>query len=98
MDSLASAAFGMEVNSFNEDNSKFIQCAAALFKLSVVDTILLMLKIIVPGLSSLFETFNINIWKVNHQSQKNPVSASAMLSGKFLRIRKVFATSSLFAG
>ena len=31
------------------------------------------------------------------QSQKNPVSASAMLNGKFLRIRKVFATSSLFA-
>ena len=66
MDSLASAAFGMEVNSFNEDNSKFIQCAAALFKLSVVDTILLMLKIVIPGLSRLFETFNINIWKVTH--------------------------------
>ena len=66
MDSLASAAFGMEVNSFNEENSKFIQCAAALFKLSVVDTILLMLKIVVPGLSRLFETFNINIWKVTH--------------------------------
>ena len=32
------------------------------------------------------------------QSQKYPVSASAMLTGKFLRIRKVFATSLLFAG
>ena len=31
------------------------------------------------------------------QSHKNPVSASAMLTGKFLRIRKVFATSSLLA-
>ena len=29
------------------------------------------------------------------QSQKNPVSVSAMLTGKFLQIRKVFATSSL---
>ena len=29
------------------------------------------------------------------QSRKNPVSASAMLTGKFLQIRKVFATSSL---
>ena len=29
--------------------------------------------------------------------QKKPVSASAMLTGKFLRILKVFATSSLFA-
>ena len=31
------------------------------------------------------------------QSHKNPVSASAMLTGKFLQIRKVFATSSLLA-
>ena len=31
------------------------------------------------------------------QSQKNPVSASAMLTGKFLQIQKVFATSSLLA-
>ena len=29
------------------------------------------------------------------QSRKNPVSASAMLTRKFLQIRKVFATSSL---
>ena len=29
--------------------------------------------------------------------QKKPVSASAMLTGKFLRILKVFATSSLLA-
>ena len=64
MDSLASAAFGMDVNSFEEENSKFIQCAAALFKLSMVDTVLIMFKIIVPGLSKLFEMFNINIWKV----------------------------------
>ena len=31
------------------------------------------------------------------QSHKNPVSASAMLTGKFLQIRKVFGTSSLLA-
>ena len=31
------------------------------------------------------------------QSHKNPVSASAMLTGKCLQIRKVFATSSLLA-
>ena len=31
------------------------------------------------------------------QSQKNPVSVSAMLTGKFLQIRKVFATGSLLA-
>ena len=32
------------------------------------------------------------------QSRKNPVSASAMLTGKFLQFRKVFATKSLLAG
>ena len=31
------------------------------------------------------------------QSRKNPVSASAMLTGKFLQIQKIFATSSLLA-
>ena len=31
------------------------------------------------------------------QSQKNPVSVSAMLTGKFLQIRKVFVTSSFLA-
>ena len=31
------------------------------------------------------------------QSHKNPVSVSAMLTGKFLQIRKVFATSSSLA-
>ena len=34
---------------------------------------------------------------VRQQSHKNPVSASAMLTGKFLQIRKVFATSSFLA-
>ena len=33
----------------------------------------------------------------DNQSHKSPVSVSAMLTGKFLQIRKVFATSSLLA-
>ena len=35
--------------------------------------------------------------KTWNQSRKNPVSASAILTGMFLQIRKVFATSSLLA-
>ena len=31
------------------------------------------------------------LWGGRGQSQKNPVSAPAMLTGKFFRIRKVFA-------
>ena len=40
---------------------------------------------------------NANYLAMFKQSHKNPVSASAMLTGKFLRIRKVFATNSLLA-
>ena len=39
-----------------------------------------------PKLSYFVEIYH------KYQSQKNPVSASAMLTGKFLQIRKVFAT------
>ena len=38
-----------------------------------------------------------NVQCAYNQSRKNPVSASAMLTGKFLKIRKVFAKSSLLA-
>ena len=38
-----------------------------------------------------------NIMTPSLQSRKNPVSASAMLTGKFLQFRKVFATKSLLA-
>ena len=34
---------------------------------------------------------------LSHAESQNPVSASAMLTGKFLQIWKVFATSSLLA-
>ena len=40
---------------------------------------------------------NNGVFSLNAQSQKKPVSASAMLTGKFLQIRKVFATGSLLA-
>ena len=48
--------------------------------------------------TSICESFHhVRFDKDQMQSQKNPVSASAMLTGKFLQIRKVFATSSLLA-
>ena len=46
-----------------------------------------------PVCHSEYASVNVN----RTQSHKNPVSASAMLTGKFLQIRKVFATSSLLA-
>ena len=41
--------------------------------------------------------FDIFISGTEGQSHKNPVSASAMLTGKFLQVRKFFTTSSLLA-
>ena len=38
-----------------------------------------------------------HVLRAYNQSRKNPVSVSAMLTRKFLQIRKVFATSSLLA-
>merc|ERR1719462_790897 len=64
MDGLASAAFGMDINSFEEGgNSVFIKYMEALFKISAIESILLVLKVTVPGMASLLERLNINIWK-----------------------------------
>jgi len=64
MDGLASAAFGMDINSFEEGgNSVFIKYMEALFKISAIESILLVLKVTVPGMASLLEGLNINIWK-----------------------------------
>ena len=64
MDGLASAAFGMDINSFEKgENSVFTKYAEALFKISALESIGLMLKVTVPGVASLLEGFNINIWK-----------------------------------
>ena len=43
------------------------------------------------------EAVRISSNTADHQSHKNPVSVSALLTGKFLQIRKVFAKSSLLA-
>ena len=64
MDGLASAAFGMDINSFEKgENSVFTKYAEALFKISALESIGLMLKVTVPGVASLLEGLNINIWK-----------------------------------
>ena len=64
MDGLASAAFGMEINSFEKgENSVFTKYAEALFKTTGIEMILLIWKLTVPGASSLLEKLNINIWK-----------------------------------
>ena len=64
MDGLASAAFGMDLNSFEKgNNSLFTKYADSLFKMSAIEAILMALKMTVPGFTFLLEGMNINIWK-----------------------------------
>ena len=64
MDGLATAAFGMNINSFGSEESLFTIYAAELFKANPVEMTMMMLKYLVPGMDFVLETFNINIWKV----------------------------------
>jgi len=63
MDGLATAAFGMNVNSFGSEESLFTKYAAELFKVNGLEVAKLMLKYLVPGMDFVLETFNINLWK-----------------------------------
>ena len=64
MDGLASAAFGMDINSFEKGNSSlFTKYAENLFKISAIESILLVLKMTMPGFPSILDRLNINIWK-----------------------------------
>ena len=64
MDGLASAAFGMDLNSFEKgNNSLFTKYADSLFKMSAIEAILMALKMTLPGFTFLLEGLNINIWK-----------------------------------
>ena len=65
MDGLATAAFGMNINSFGSEESLFTIYAAELFKANPVEMTMMMLKYLVPGMDFVLETFNINIWKVS---------------------------------
>jgi len=64
MDGLASAAFGMDINSFEKgNNSLFTKYAESLFKMSAIEAILMAFKMTVPGFPYFLEGLNINIWK-----------------------------------
>ena len=64
MDGLASAAFGMDINSFEKgNNSLFTKYADSMLKITAIESILMVLKMTLPGFPSLLEGLNINIWK-----------------------------------
>ena len=62
LDALASAAFGVNAESFTNDKSVFVKNAARIFTNTRLDTALFALKLI-PGVPVLFNLFKINIFK-----------------------------------
>ena len=68
MDGLATAAFGMNINSFGSEESVFTKNATQLFKSGVLETTMMVFKLLVPGFGHFLEAFNINIWKVGYQT------------------------------
>ena len=58
----------------------------------VTINIIITININIIGSSPLFPKLSLYM-PVGEHLHKNPVSASAMLTGKFLQIRKLFATS-----
>merc|ERR1719499_13166 len=59
LDALASAAFGVNAESFTNSNSKFVENAARLFQTNFMDGLLTALKLI-PGVPLICKVFNIN--------------------------------------
>ena len=62
LDSLASAAFGVDAESFANNKSVFVKNASRMFTNTQLDTVLFSLKLI-PGIKSLCKFFKINIFK-----------------------------------
>jgi len=62
LDALASSAFGVNAESFKNENSKFVKYAAATFKTSALENITIALKFI-PGVPQFCEFFKINSFK-----------------------------------
>ena len=62
LDALASSAFGVNAESFTNENSKFVKYAAATFKNSKLDLVLFTLKFI-PGFPQILSLLKVNTFK-----------------------------------
>ena len=62
LDTLASCAFGIDAESFTNDNSVFVKNAANTFKTSALEQVLLFSKLL-PGVASLMKILNISVFK-----------------------------------
>ena len=62
MDTIASAAFGIDAESFTNDKSKFIEYAKNIFKSRLIDGLKIAIAIL-PGGIKLFQAFNLSVMK-----------------------------------
>jgi len=62
MDAMASSAFGVDAESFTNENSKFVKYAAETFKQSKLDIVVFLVKLI-PGVPKLFSWLKLNTFK-----------------------------------
>ena len=61
MDAIASCAFGVDAESFENKNSLFVQNAANIFRFSLIDGLRIMAVHLIPGFDKVYEAFNINV-------------------------------------
>ena len=62
LDTLASCALGVDAESFTNSRSPFVKYAANIFRRSKRDFLLLVVRLL-PGISSLFAYFQLNLFK-----------------------------------
>jgi len=63
MDTIASCAFGVDAESFDNKDSQFVKNAAKIFSFTLLDGLRIIGVNLIPGLDKIYELFNINIMK-----------------------------------
>jgi len=63
MDTIASCAFGVDAESFDNEDSQLVKNAAKIFTFSLLDGLKIIGVAMIPGLDKVYEFFNINVMK-----------------------------------
>ena len=87
MDTIASAAFGIDAESFTNDKSKFIEYAKNIFKSRLIDGLKIAIAIL-PGGIKLFQAFNLSVMKKTETEFFYHVVVSALKHRKETETRR----------
>jgi len=63
MDTIASCAFGVDAESFDNKDSQFVRNAAKIFTFTLLDGLRIIGVSLIPGVDKVYELFNINVMK-----------------------------------